>query len=61
MKAEKECSIIGIDHEHSTIYLSVNGINVTAICSQKANDTAYRTIQSVLIDTILKPGATTAS
>lgn len=59
MKTQKTCAITGIDHEHSTVYLSVNGMTVTAICSKEPNQKAYTTIQSILIDTILKTTKTT--
>lgn len=54
MKTQKMCTITGIDHEHNTIYLSVNGMTVTAICSKEPSPKAYTAIQSILIDTILK-------
>ena len=54
METQKSCKITGIDQEHNTIYLSVNGMTVTAICSKAPSEKAYSAIQSILIETILK-------
>lgn len=54
MKHENTCFITGIDHEHHSICLCVNGMQVTAVCSTKSNEQAYQAIQAILIDSILK-------
>ena len=47
-----EIRLSNIDYEQNTLYLTVNGYSVTAICSTQDDPTMYENIKQVLIGSL---------
>lgn len=53
-------TVSSIDREAHTIYLTVNGCRVTAICSPQNNPEIYEKVKTILIGAALHPTAKSA-
>ncbi len=51
-QSNSDIRITGIDAEHNTVHLSVNGYSVTAVCAEKENTEVYDNIRRILIGTL---------
>ena len=43
-----------IDRDHNTVYMTVNGCSVTAVCSAESNLDVYANIKNILVNTVSK-------
>lgn len=53
--------VSSIDRESHTIYLTVNGCRVTAICSPQNNPEVYEKVKTILIGAVLHSPAESAA
>lgn len=54
-------TVSSIDREAHTIYLTVNGCHVTAICSPQSNPEIYEKVKTILIGAALHSSAKSAA
>ena len=60
-ETNKGITVSSIDREAHTIYLTVNGCRVTAICSPQNNPEIYEKVKTILIGAALHSAAESAA
>ena len=51
--SKSEIQIIGIERRENTIYMSIDGCKVTAVCREHNNTEIYSRVKGILIDSVI--------
>ena len=43
-----------VDRDHNTVFMTVNGCSVTAICSEAGNPDVYSNVKRILVNSVSK-------